>query len=316
MQWLLHKSSGVLCSLFLAPDHGEVGLRRVVVRRVDHSQDPHFAVLLVIIVAVELVLILLHLLLLVLLGWVQVGHQSVAALGSLGVRYSLSFGGILDGRSERPRPLALEVHGLGFTRVYDNLTLLLLVQHGLDVLDQLLLGIESLDNVSLSVSQHQVSAGLVVERVSGQANWVLLVERRLHLVLQGLHLVLQGLHLVLQLVVGLHLVLQLVMLMHLLVLLQLVVLLHLVVRHLLHLLLLVQRSHVQHVPVVLRLVVVVHHAGIAEVVLRQRHRSSGVVVHLLVVEMLHLLVVVVLKVTTCQPLVGGRRAGHFFPNSF
>lgn len=306
---LLHKGSSVLGALLLAANHGEVGLWGVVVGRVDHAQDPHLAVLLVVVVPVKVVQLLLHLLRLVFFWWVQVGHQSVSALGSLGVRHTLSFGGVLHGGSKRARTLTLEVHRLGLRAVDHDLALLLLVEHGFHVLDQLLLAGECLDDVALAVSRNQVPARLVVKRARGHPHGVLLVRRRLHLLVDGLHLV----HLVmrLHLVVQRHLVVHLVLLHLVLVLLHLMLLLlQVVLRHLVHLLLLLQRGHVQHVPVVLQLVVVVHHARVREVVLRQRHGGGRVVVHLLVVHVLHLVVLVVLEMGACQSLVGSGRTRH------
>lgn len=297
VQWLLNQGTGILCSLLLAANHGEVGLWSVVVGWMDHAQDPHLTILLVVhIVAIELVGLLLHLLGLILLWRIQVGHQTVATLGSLGVSHSLSLGGILDGGSEGSRTLALEVHCLGLGRVDDNFTLLLLVEHGLDVLDQLLLGRERLDDVALAVSQHQVATGLVVERVGGHAHGVLLVGRRLHLLVQGLHLLV---HLVmrLHLMMRLHLLVLQRMVLQLMVWLH-VMCLHVVLGNLLHLLLLVlQSGHVQHVPVVLRLVVVVaHHVGVGEVMVGQGHGCGRIVVQLLVVleVLLHLVLLVLL----------------------
>lgn len=122
--------------------------------RVDHSQDPHLRVLLVIIrvATIKFIRLLLHLLGLILLRRIQVGNQSVSTLGSLGVGNSLSLGSILDSGSERARSLTLEVHSLRLRRVDHNLTLLLLVEHGLDILNQVQFTGESLDDVTLTVS--------------------------------------------------------------------------------------------------------------------------------------------------------------------
>lgn len=113
VQGLFHQRSGVLSSLLLASDNGEVRLRRVIVSWVDHSQNPHLRFLLVIVVAVKVVGVFLDLLSLVLLRWIQVGNQPVSTLGSLGVSHSLSLASILNGCSERARSFALEIHSLG-----------------------------------------------------------------------------------------------------------------------------------------------------------------------------------------------------------
>lgn len=286
VQRLLHQGSGVLSSLLLAANHGKVWLRRVVVSWVDHSQDPHLRVLLVVLVAVKLVGLLLHLLGLLLLRWVQVGHQPVATLGSLGVSNSLSLGGVLDSGSERARSLTLEVHRLGLGGVDHNLALLLLVENGLDILDQLLLAGESLDDVALTVSRHEVPTVLVVNSGSWEPTHVLVLGHLLLLQVLLVQLLLQVLlvqRVLLQVLVLQVLVLQVLLLQVLL--LQLLLLLHL-------------RSGGTQVDatVVLAIVVVVaHHSWVGEVVpVSQGNGGGSGVVQLLVVEVL-LLEVLVLR---------------------
>lgn len=278
-------------------------------RRVNHTQDPHLRVLLVVVVvAVKLVGLLLHLLGLILLRRVQVGNQSVATLGSLGVGHSLSLGGILDRGSEQSRTLTLEVDCLGLGRVDDDLALLLLVENVLHVLDQIQLAAERLDDVTLTVSQHQKSTVLVVNSSSGHSQRVLvlrqllLVQLLLQVVLLLQMLLRQGV--LLQVLVLQVLVLQVVLLLQ-------VLLLHL----LLHLLLLSSGGGAQvHTTVVLVLVVVPHNSGrVGEVVsIGQSNGSGSGVVHLrLVVHLLLLQVVLVLRGNLPGgPLVGGGGAGH------
>ena len=301
VQWLLHQSSSVLSSLLLTTNHGEVWLRRMVVSWVDHSQDPHLRILLVILVvrAVEFIWLFLHLLGLILLWRVQVGNQSVSTLGSLGVSNSLSLGSILDGGSERTRSLTLEVDGLWLGGVDDNLTLLLLVEHSLDILDQLLLAGESLDDVTLAVSRHEVTTILVVNSSSRKTQRVLVLR---HLLLVQL-LVLQ---LLVQVVLLQWVLLQVLMLQVLVLHVQLL---------LLHLLLLHLSSGGAHVnaTVILTLVVMVSHHGsrVLELMVGQCNGSSGSVVHLLMVKVLLLKVLVLgSKALTSGSLVGGRGTGH------
>lgn len=98
---LLNQSASVLRSLLLPANNSKVGLRRMVVSRLNHSQDPHLRVLLVVIeAAIEFVGVLLDFLGLVLLRRVQVGNQSVSTLTSLRVSDSLSLGSVFDGSSE------------------------------------------------------------------------------------------------------------------------------------------------------------------------------------------------------------------------
>lgn len=308
VQGLLHQGSGVLGSLLLPTNHGKVGLGRMVVRRVDHSQDPHLRVLLVVVVvAVKLVGLLLHLLGLVLLRRVQVGHQSVAALGSLGVRDPLSLCRVLDRCSKRPGALALEVHRLGLGRVDDNLALLLLVEHVLHVLDQIQLAREGFDDVALAVSQHQKTTVLVVNAGSGHSHRVL--------VLWQLLLV----QLLLQVVLLVQLLLRQRVLLQVLVLQVLVLQVLLLQMLLLHLLLLLHLGSLRstHVDpaVVLVLVVVAHDCRIGKIVgVCQSNGGSSGVVHLrLVVNLLLLQVVLVLGAKLAGgSLVGGGRPGHFW----
>lgn len=309
VQWLFHQRSGVLGSLLLTTHGGEVGLRRVVVGWVDHTQDPHLRVLLVVVVVatVELIGLLLHLLGLVLLRWVQVSHQSVATLASLGVRHSLSLGGVLDGGSERAGSLALEVHRLGLGRVDDNLALLLLVEHGLDVLHQVLFTGERLDDVALAVSGHKETAVFVVNARGRERHPVLVLGQLLTVQL-----------LLVQLLLQMVLLLQVVLLLQW-VLLQVLVLQVLLLQVLLlHLLLLQLRrrggTHV-HTAVVRVVVLVVAHdrRGVGEIMtIGQRNRSSGGVVQLLLVMEVLLLQVLVLgrKSLTGRSFIRGGRSGH------
>lgn len=291
VQRLFHQRSGVLCSLLLAADSGKVRFWRMVVRRVDHTQNPHLRVLLVVVVvcAVEFVGLLLHLLSLVLLWRVQVGHQSVSTLASLGVRHSLSLGSVLDGGSERARSLALEVHSLWLRRVDDNLALFLFVEHSLDILDQVLLTGESLDNVAFAVSRHKEAAILVVNPRGGECHGVLVLWQLLAVQLLLVQLLLQVV-LLLQRVLLQVLVLQVLVLQ---VLLLQVLLLHLLLLHL-------RGGGSAHVnaTVVLALVVVVAHDGsrVGEVMpVGQRNGGGGGVVQLLLVVEVLLLQVLVLR---------------------
>lgn len=220
VQRLFHQGSGVLGALLLAANSGEVGLRRVVVCRVDHAQDPHLSLALILLVAVELI-VLLNLLGLILLWRVQVGDQAVTTLGPLGVCHTLSLCSVLDGSSERSRTLALEVHRLWLGRVDDDLALFLLVKHRLHVLHQIQLTVEGLDDVPLAVAGNEEPTVLIVNTSRWHPHWVLV----------GWHLLL--VQLLLQLVVWREMllhwnVLHQVVLLHLVVLLlHLVVLLHL-----------------------------------------------------------------------------------------
>lgn len=204
VQRLLNQSSCVLSSLLLtAAARSEVRLRWVIVSWVDHSQDPHFQLLLIVIwVAVKLGF-LLHLLSLILVWRVQVCNQSVTTLGSLGVGNSLSLSSILDSRSERTRALTLEVDGLRLRRVDNNLTLLLLVQYSLDVFHKLLFGGESLDDITLGMSRNKETTVFKLHRRRLELvllnvllllqmvlrNVVLLLQRMVHLLLVKLRMV-------------------------------------------------------------------------------------------------------------------------------
>lgn len=166
VQWLLHQRAGELQALFL----GRRGLRRVVVGGVDHPQHPHLtgvgagdARVVVELVVDGPVLTFLDALLVLFLR-VQVGHQAVRTLVTLGVGHPLSLAGVLDGGPERARPLTLEVHRLGLGRVDDNLALLRVVEHILDVLDELALAGERLDDLVLDVPALENS---ILSRPSG-----------------------------------------------------------------------------------------------------------------------------------------------------
>lgn len=161
---------------------------------VNHSQDPYFAgavghgvlvlelVKLVVYVFVKGIVFRLLGPLLVFFGRIQVGHQPVPTLVSLGVRNSLSLGGVLDRRSERPRPLTLEINRLRLRRVDHNLALFLVVEHVLHKLHQLWLARKRLDDLIFHKLRREVLAPLVLTSymLTSSHRWThWLVHRRL-----------------------------------------------------------------------------------------------------------------------------------------
>lgn len=163
VQWFLHQGPGELQALLFRRRR----LGRVVVGGVDHPQHPHLAGVgtgdarVVVELVVDQAVLALFDALLVLLLRIQVGDQPVRTLVPLGVCHPLSLAGVLDGGPEQPRPLALEVHRLGFRRVDDNLALLRVVEHVFHVLDELGLAGERLDDLVLDVPalEHPVLGG-------------------------------------------------------------------------------------------------------------------------------------------------------------
>lgn len=308
VQWLLDQRSGVLGSLLLATDHCKIWLRRMVVSWVNHSQDPHLRILLIVLMVrtIEFIRLLLHLLGLVFLWRVQVSNQSVSTLGSLGVSNSLSLGGILDSGSKRAGSLTLEVDGLWLGRVDDNLALLLLVKDSLDVLHQLLLAGESLDDVALTVSRNEIATVLVVDSSGRKTQGVLVLRHLLLVQLLVLQLLLQVV--LLQWVLLQVLVLQVLVLQLLLQ----VLLLQLLLLHL-------SSGGAQvNTAVVLTFVIVVAHnsSRVLELMVGQSNSGSSGVVHLLMVKVL-LLKVLLLEVLVLRgeaqagrSLVGGGGSRH------